>query len=181
MNRLAFVIGLAVLLGAPAARAQTKVKKRIAHLNVGLVAMSWVGESGAQPSNTTTVADRQTVVQLVGAGTFVRPNLRLMLSLQLAEVAGGGAPGASSWALGAAIPWVGWHFHPRAFLGAGPLLAARSYGDWRFDAGLWTALGAAWPLGRSGLAAGVAVQVPILFKVRTSVTVTPAAFIAYRF
>lgn len=156
----------------------------IAHLNVGFVAFNWVGARDGQPSQTVTVADRQSILQLAGFGYFVRPSLRVMLSLQFVELVGGGPPGASTLSLVGAIPWVGWHpFAPEfapLFVGAGPLLAPRSYGKNQFDAGLWTAIGVGFPIG-SGFALGGAVQVPTMFKVRTAVTIAPAAFVAYRF
>ena len=155
-------------------------KRFVAHLNVGLVAYNWVGASGAMPSGGASLADRQTLVQLAGLGYFVRPNLRLMLSLQLAETIGGGKPGQSAFALGGVIPWVAWHPIAPLFLGVGVLLAARSYAQWKFDAGVFTCIGAVWPVG-GGFAVGAAVQVPITFVVRPAVSVVPALFVAYRF
>lgn len=156
----------------------------IAHLNVGFVAFNWAGATDTLPSQTATVADRQMVLQLAGAGYFIRPNLRLMVSVQFVELVAGGPPGASPLALVGVIPWVGWHplapAFPPLFVGAGPLLAFRAYGKDQLDAGLWTAVGLGFPIGR-GFLIGAAVQVPIMFVVRTAVTVAPAAFVAYRF
>lgn len=140
----------------------------------------WVGASGALPSQTVSVADRQTVVQLFGVGRFLRPSVRVMLSFQFAEIVGGAPPGASSLALVGGIPWVAWHPIPQVFVGLGALLTMRNYGKDQFDAGIFTCVGAALPLGR-GFSAGAAVQVPILLVVRPSVAVTPALFLAYRF
>lgn len=178
--------GSGAATAAPPASAPTSSPPRrwIAHLNLGFVAFNWVGEKDGMPSQTVTVADRQSILQLVGFGYFVRPNLRAMLGLQFVELLGGGPRGASTLTLVGAIPWVGWHpFAPefgQLFVGAGPLLAPRNYGKNRFDVGLWTAYGVGFPVGK-GFSLGGAVQVPTMFKVRTAVTIAPAAFVAYRF
>lgn len=154
--------------------------RSVAHLNLGFVALNWVGEQDGRPSQTVTVADRQSVLQLVGAGFFVRPTLRLMLSVQVVELVSGGPPGASPLSLVGAIPWVGWHPGGPLFLGAGPLFAFRNYGQNDFDAGLWTTIGTSFPIGK-GFSIGGAVQSPLMFKVRPAVTVAPAIFVAARF
>jgi len=152
----------------------------IAHLNVGFVAMNWLGAHGGSGAHTVTVADRLLILQLMGFGYFITPHLRVMLSVQFVELLAGGPDGASTFVLGGAIPWLAWHPWGPFFVGAGPLLAFQSYGKSQLDAGLWTAVGAAWGIG-AGFALGAAVQVPITFEVRTAVTVAPAAFVAYRF
>lgn len=152
----------------------------IVHLNFGVVAINSMGATDRAPAQTLTLADRQTIVQLLGVGYFVHPSLRLMLSFQLAELVGGAPAGASTLTLAGAIPWVGWHPWGPMFLGAGVLLAPRSYGQSQLDVGVWSCIGAGFPIGH-GLLAGAAVQVPVMFKVRTSVSVAPAAFLAYRF
>lgn len=165
---------------APASAPSPAANRFMVHLNFGLVAYNWAGASGATPSSSVTLADRQTIVQLAGIGYFLRPNLRVMLSVQLAETVGGGKPGSSAFTLGGVIPWIAWHPIAPVFLGVGALLAPRSYAQWTFDAGVFTCVGATLPLG-AGFALGAAVQVPIMFVVRPTVSLVPAVFLAYRF
>jgi len=153
----------------------------IVHLNVGFMAAQFLADSGAQPAQTVTIADRQLILQLAGFGYYVLPELRVMLSLQFVELVGGGPAGASPLALVGVIPWLGWH--PGGgpfFVGIGPLVAPRSYGQNEVDLGIWTAAGVAFPLG-AGFAAGAAVQLPLMLLRRVAFAIAPAAFLAYRF
>ncbi|MCZ7679938.1 MAG: hypothetical protein M5U28_14725 [Sandaracinaceae bacterium] len=120
----------------------------------------FLADSGTQPAQNLSIADRQLILQLVGFGYYVLPELRVMLSLQLVELVGGGPAGASPLALVGIIPWLGWH--PGGgpfFVGIGPLFAPRSYGQDEVDLGIFTAAGVAFPLG-AGFSAGAAVQLP---------------------
>jgi len=106
-----------------------------------------------------------------------------MLSLQFVETVGGRPANVSPFSLFGIIPWVGWHPIPsfrQFFVGTGPLLAPRNYGKNEFDIGIWSTAGVGFPVGK-GFSLGGAVQVPVMFKVRTAVTVAPAIFASYRF
>ena len=164
----------------PRAPAKKPVKRYVAHANLGMVAMNWQGAADGMPSKMVTVADRQTLNQMVGVGRFMTPTLRVTLSVQTAEVVGGGAPGASSLALVGFVPWLGWHPGGPVFLGAGPLIAPRIYGKNQLDLGVFTAAGVAFPLGH-GFSAGASVQVPVMLRLKTAVSIAPATFVAYRF
>ena len=77
----------------PSTIVSTRTAKRprpyITHANVGVVAMNWTGPLNNTPGKMLTIADRQTVVQMFGAGRFITPSLRVTLSVQLAEAVAG--------------------------------------------------------------------------------------------
>src|SRR5439155_25540650 len=124
------------------------VRKRfLTHANVGLLAATWTRASASGPSKLMTIADRQTVLQSFGFGEFITPNLRVTLSVQLAELAGGAPANASTLAMVAVTPWLGWHPSGPLFVGAGPLVAPRIYGKNQLDLGVFTTAGVAFPLG----------------------------------
>jgi hypothetical protein len=69
----------------------------------------------------------------------------------------------------------------RFFTGIGPDLAPISYGKSpNFDAGIYTATGYAAKLGH-GLSLPMCVQLVVMLNQRTSVAITPAVALAYRF
>lgn len=167
--------------GPPADATAAPQRPFIVHLNVGIMLAQFLADSGTQPAQNLSIADRQLILQLVGFGYYVLPELRVMLSLQLVELVGGGPAGASPLALVGIIPWLGWH--PGGgpfFVGIGPLFAPRSYGQDEVDLGIFTAAGVAFPLG-AGFSAGAAVQLPLMLLRRVAFSIAPAAFLAYRF
>jgi hypothetical protein len=152
----------------------------VSHANVGVVAMSWAGATAAAPGQMTTIASRQTVVQMFGAGRYVTRDLRVMLGVQLAETVGGAPAGSSTLGMVGIVPWLGWRVAGPVYLGAGPLIAPRIYGKNQLDLGVFTAGGVTFPIG-NGFALGAAVSVPMMFRIRTAVSVAPSTFLAYRF
>jgi len=145
-----------------------------------LVLGQWKGALGDQSAGWTNVSQRQSVLQFVGLGYFVAPQWRLTASVQLVETLGGRKPDESAFTAANLILWAAYHPVKWFFVGLGPLIAARAYGKWQLDAGIFSAVGVALPLG-GGFALGAAVQVPFTFVVRPAVAVSAVAFISYRF
>lgn len=172
-------MALASPLQAQTVAAPPTPRRLLVHLNLGVPVVTYLGADGARPATTLTPADRLVVLQQLGVGYQVRPTLRVQLTLQMAETLSGLPQGASAWTLGGAIAWAVYTRGP-FFAGAGPIVAARSYGEWSPDVGLFTAVGASLPLG-AGFAVGAAVQAPVWFGRRFSVSVAPALFVARRF
>ena len=161
--------------------AKKRLKKPLlVHANLGILAASYSGPASSMPNKLTTVADRQTVLQMFGVGRFIRPNLRVTLSMQLAEAAGGAPAGSPTLTNVGIVPWLGYHPARNGFLGAGPIIAPRIYGKNQLDLGLFTTAGVVFPIGH-GFSAGAAVQFPVMFVVKTTVSAAPATFLAYRF
>lgn len=150
-----------------------------AHANLAVNAFTWLGATPTQAARWVTPADRLILLQQLGAGYWVHPNVRLQLTLQFVETVTGTAQDESALSLYGAIPWVVFTYK-RLFVGTGVLLAARSAGRDQFDAGWFTAVGVTFPLGR-GWALAAAVQAPVMFVQRLSVAVSPALIVSYRF
>lgn len=149
------------------------------HANLAVNAFTWLDSTSTQGSRWVTPADKLILLQQLGAGYWVHPNLRLNLTLQFVETVTGRAPNESAMTLYGAITWATFTYQ-RFFAGAGILWAARSAGKDQFDAGIFTAMGVTFPLGR-GWGVAAAVQAPIMFVQRLSVAVSPAFIVTYRF
>ncbi|HEX8951694.1 MAG TPA: hypothetical protein VF945_07600, partial [Polyangia bacterium] len=88
--------------------------------------------------------------------------------------------GASHFSLLGIIPWLVFT-HRGFFTGAGPVLAPISYGKVpNFDAGIYTATGYSFKLGR-GLSLAPALQAVLMLNQRVSFALTPTVALAYRF
>ena len=159
--------------------ATTPAPKFFVHLNTAMNVYTYLGSTEMLPSKSFTPGDRTITYQFFGAGYQLYPQLRIMLSMQLAETVSGLPAGASSLTLIGFIPWAVWT-PGRFFAGAGPLLAPRSYGVNQFDAGVFTAAGYAFPLGR-GFSLAACVQMPFMFDQRFAFAVNPAVSLGYRF
>ncbi len=149
------------------------------HANLAVNAFTWLGETSTQPSRWIGPGDRFILLQQLGVGRWVHPNVRLQLTLQFVETLSGLGPNESALSLYGAIPWVVFTYK-RFFVGTGVLLAARSGGKDQFDAGWFTGLGVTFPLS-NGWALAAAVQAPVMFVQRLSVAVSPALIVSYRF
>lgn len=149
------------------------------HANLAVNAFTWLDSTSSQASRWVTPADKFILLQQLGAGYWVHPNLRLNLTLQFVETLTGRGPNESALTLYGAIPWATFTYQ-RFFAGAGILFAARSAGKDQFDAGLFLATGVTFPLGR-GWALAAAVQAPVMFVQRVSIAVSPAFIVSYRF
>lgn len=149
------------------------------HANLAVNAFTWLGETSTQPSRWIGPGDRFILLQQLGVGRWVHPNVRLQLTLQFVETLSGLGPNESALSLYGAIPWVVFTYK-RFFVGTGVLLAARSGGKDQFDAGWFTGLGVTFPLS-NGWALAAAVQAPVMFVQRLSVAVSPALVVSYRF
>lgn len=163
----------------PAAPAPAPPGRRFLHVSFGFNVYTHLGATASAPASDFTPLSRVALFQQVGAGVWVHPLLRLQLTVMFSETVTGVPPGGSAFTLAAVMPlafltWKG------AFIGAGPLLAPRAFGNWGFHLGLFTIAGYGVPLGQ-GFALSLAVQVPIMFLQRVSVAVTPALVLGYRF
>ena len=182
----------------PAPAPPPEVRPWFVHLNVGVPVYttigSWTNPLGANVSSQSfTPTDRFALVQLVGAGYWVHPNIRLNLSLQFAEMltsqpANPAKPAGPTTLTGltfmSAIAWAAFTYGP-LFVGVGPMAGPRWMGNsatsWVFgDVGIFSCLGASIPLG-SGFALGLAVQAPVTFNPAVNFTIVPALSIARRF
>ncbi len=156
----------------------------LVHLNVGVNAYTYAGAFMDGSGNMNGEAhlwpgNRLMLLQQLGFGYWVHPNVRLTLTLQLVETATNLPPNASALTLMGAIPWVAVTEGP-FFVGAGPLFAWWAYGTAGFAAGVFLATGFTIPVG-GGWAVGAAVQAPLLWGQRFSFGVSPALVVAHRF
>src|SRR5438874_2943439 len=126
---------------------------------------TYLGAQGMSPSTNLTPDNRAIIYQQLGFGYFVHPKLRLTLTLQFGETLTGLPNGASHFTLVGLIPWLVFT-HRGFFTGAGPVLAPISYGKVpNFDAGIYTATGYTFKLGR-GLSLSPALQVVLMLNQR---------------
>ena len=141
---------------------------------------TYLGPQGTAPSTNLTPDNRAIIYQQLGFGYFVHPKLRLTLTMQFGETLTGLPNGASHFTLLGIIPWLVFT-HRGFFTGAGPVLAPISYGKVpNFDAGIYTATGYTFKLGR-GLSLSPALQVVLMLNQRVSFALTPTVALAYRF
>jgi hypothetical protein len=151
----------------------------LVHVNFGVPVVSYLGTMGTQTEAWVTPANRFTTVQLVGAGYWVHPHLRLNLMVQFAETLSGLPPTASPFTTFAVIAWAAYTNGP-FFAGLGGIVAPRSFGSWDTDAGIFACAGVGVPLG-GGFTLGAAVQTPLMLLRRVSFVVGPNVFLSYRF
>jgi len=143
-------------------------------------AYTYLGPQGTAPATNLTPDNRAIIYQQLGFGYFVHPKVRLTLTMQLGETLTGLPSGASHFTLLGIIPWVVFT-HRGFFTGAGPVLAPISYGKVpNFDAGIYTATGYTFKLGR-GLSLSPALQAVLMLDQRVSFALTPTVALAYRF
>lgn len=159
-------------------------KPFMVHMNLALNAYTYLGAFMHSSGNMVNDAhlwpgNRLMLLQQLGVGYWVHPNIRLTLTLQLVETATNLPEGASPLTLMGVIPWVTFTEGP-FFVGAGPLFAWWSYGIADFAAGIFLAAGFTIPLG-GGWALGAAVQGPLLWGQRFSFGLSPALVMAHRF
>ena len=154
--------------------------KFLVYSSLGFNVYTYLGATGSAKSVNLTPADRAILGEQIGFGYFVHPMVRLTLTIQLAEYLSNTPSGASSFALLGFVPWVVFT-HKGFFTGAGPILAPISYGKApNFDAGLYTATGYSFVLGR-GLSLAPSLQFVVMFAQRVAVQLTPTLALAYRF
>ena len=154
------------------------------YLNLGLNAYTYVdafmdASGNMVPDAHLWPGNKLMLLQQLGFGYWVHPNVRLTVTLQFAETLTNLPPGGSPLTLMGAIPWVAFTHGP-VFAGAGPLFAWWSCGAASFAAGVFLATGFTVPVG-GGWALGAAVQAPLLWGQRFSFGITPALVIAHRF
>ncbi len=168
------------------------------HVNVGVPVYTTVGSwtnptGGNVASRSFSPTDRFGLVQLVGAGYWVHPNIRLNLSLQFAETltsqaANAAQPSGPQTLTGltfmSAIAWAAFTYGP-LFVGAGPMAGPRWMGnsakDWVYgDIGIFSCVGAGVPL-PSDFALALAVQTPVTFNPAANFAIIPALALSRRF
>ncbi|CAG0990860.1 hypothetical protein ARNL5_03221 [Anaerolineae bacterium] len=172
------------LQAAPSSPPSRRPGDFMVHLNLGVNAYTYLGAFQSQPGTIVAEAhtwpgDRLMLLEQLGAGYWVHPNLRITITLQFVQTVTSLKPGESPLTLMGAIPWLTFT-HGVFFAGAGPIFAWWSYANLDFAAGLFLAAGVAFPLG-SGWALGAAIQAPLLWGRRFSFGISPALTIAYRF
>lgn len=159
---------------------KTRAGRLLVYNSFAFNAYTYLGATSTAPSLNLTPADRGIIYQQLGFGYFVLPNLRLTLTLQLGETVTGAPANTNTLSLFAIIPWLVYTTHG-FFTGAGPVLAPVSYGKApNFDAGIYTATGYSFQLGR-GWSLSPALQVVMMLDQRFSLALTPTVALAYRF
>ena len=96
------------------------------HFNLAFNVLTYVGPLGTQQAMMLTPATRPVLLQQLGFGYWVHPNIRLQFTLQFAETLANVPTNRSAMGLMGAIPWVVFTAGP-FFAGAGALLAWWSY------------------------------------------------------
>jgi hypothetical protein len=161
--------------------APSKVKDRfLTYTSFGFNAYTWLGATATAPSTELTPASRGIIFQQVGAAYYVHRLLRVQLTIIFGETVSNLPSGASTFTTLGIVPMLVFTTHG-FFTGAGPQLAPISYGKApNFDAGIYTATGYSVKLGH-GLSLPIAMQVVVMLNQRTSVALTPAVALAWRF
>jgi hypothetical protein len=153
------------------------------HLSVGVPLQTWLGSTGngkgAAAASQYGPDSRFVLADQIGAGWWFHPHLRLQLTLQFNETLSGTQPGGNALTLFGAIPWLV-YTQGIFFGGLGAVLAPRSYGVGKFDAGIYPCAGVSIPVA-DGFSVGAAVQAPLMLDVRTAFSIAPAVFVAQRF
>ncbi|HEX9102926.1 MAG TPA: hypothetical protein VF997_12025 [Polyangia bacterium] len=163
-----------------AAPAPKPAGKLLVYTSFAFNVYTYLGAQGMSPATNLTPDNRAIIYQQLGFGYFVHPKLRLTLTLQFGETLTGLPNGASHFSLLGIIPWLVFT-HKGFFTGAGPVLAPISYGKVpNFDAGIYTATGYSFKLGR-GLSLAPALQAVLMLNQRVSFALTPTVALAYRF
>ena len=149
------------------------------HASLGFNVYTHLGATSTAAATDFTPANKAMLFQQLGVGYWVHPLVRLQLTFMFGETLTGMSAGQSSFTLAAVMPiacftWKG------LFAGVGPLFAPRALGNWGLNVGLFTIAGYALSLGQ-GFSLALAVQAPFMFMQRSSVAVTPALVLGYRF
>jgi hypothetical protein len=154
--------------------------KYFVYLGAAVPVYTYMAPKAMAPEAHVTPANRAIFGQQIGFGYFVHPMVRIMLTVQFAEYLTNAPAGASSFALLGFIPWVVFT-HKGFFTGAGPMLAPISYGKApNFDAGIFTATGYSFALGK-GVGLAPTLQIIAMLNQRSSVQIAPAISLSYRF
>ncbi|MEI8254211.1 MAG: hypothetical protein WCJ30_00915 [Deltaproteobacteria bacterium] len=181
---------------AVAVVARPPMRRWFVHLNVGVPVYTtigpWVNPTGGNVGAQSFTPDQRFIlVQLIGAGYWVHPHIRLTLSLQFAETLTSqpvampaGATTLTGLTFMSGIAWAAFTWGP-VFAGlgvmAGPRWMGNSAHNWAYgDIGIFTCVGASVPLG-SGFALGLAVQMPVTFNPAINFTIVPALSLGRRF
>jgi hypothetical protein len=183
---------------APRAADEAPARRWWAHLNVGMPVYTsvsaWTNPAGGSvPSQSFSPGDRLALVELIGAGYWVHPHIRLNLSVQFAETLTSqpanpakpkGPQTLTGLTFAGAIAWAALTEGP-FFVGMGPMAGPRWMGntakEWVFgDVGLFSCLGAAARL-PSDFALALAVQLPVTFNPALNFSIVPALALSRRF
>jgi len=161
--------------------APSKVKNHfMTYASFGFNAYTYLPATATQPEAHLTPASRGIIFQQVGAGYYFHKYLRVQLTLIFGETVSNVPMGASTFTSLSIVPQLVFSTHG-FFTGGGPSLAPVSYGKApNFDAGIYTATGYAVKLPH-GLSIPISVQLVVMLNQRTSVAITPAVALAWRF
>ncbi len=159
---------------------QKKPGRFLVYTSFAFNVYTYLGPTSTAPATNLTPADRAIIYQQLGVGYFFHPKLRVMLTLQFGETLTGLPANGNTFTLLGIIPWLVFS-HRGFYTGAGPVLAPISYGKVpNFDAGIYTATGYSFQLGR-GLSLSGAVQAVLMLDQRVSFAITPTVALGYRF
>ena len=128
----------------------------------------------------TSIGQKVFVSEFMGAHYFVTDTVRVGMMIQFTEqFAGDLAPGADRFSTFALLPQVGWNFYDHFSAAAIFTYAPRAAGKARYDLGVQALLGYAIPL-RDGVAFAAALEVPVNFRLATTLGFTPLVGFSYR-
>ena len=131
-------------------------------------------------SKDTTIADRLSIAEFLGAHYFITDRIRVGIMVQLTEqFSGDVAKGADRWTTFALLPQVGWHFYQRFFAAGVFTYAPRSGGKDQLDLGIQAVLGGSVPI-TDYASFGYALEVPYNFHVAKTIGITPLIGLSYK-
>jgi hypothetical protein len=174
--RVSFGLVLGGTLGVcgPAAAAQRGDVVQVTNLGVPLYVHNF--DTGKD----TTIADRLSVAEFLGAHYFITDQIRVGMMVQLTEqFSGDVAKGADRWTTFALLPQVGWHFYKRFFVAGVFTYAPRSGGKDQLDLGIQAVIGGSVPITEYA-SFGYALEVPYNFHVAKTIGITPLIGLSYR-
>lgn len=130
----------------PSEQAPAAPRRFMIHLNQGMNLYTYLGPTQTDTEKHFNPTNRLILLQQLGAGYWVLPNLRLQFTLQFIETVTGLPSGASPFTFFGFIPWAVYTNGP-FFAGAGAMIGVRSYGEWEPDLGIFLGTGAGFPIG----------------------------------
>jgi hypothetical protein len=170
-------VALCLFVGVPAPGAFAAEAGEVAQVNnVGVPLYSHNFDTGKD----TSVGDRLSIAEFLGAHYFVTSRVRVGMMVQLTEqFAGDVAPHADHWTTFALLPQVGWYFYERFFVAGVFTYAPRSGGKDQLDLGLQAVVGGSIPL-TPYASLGYALEVPYNFRVARTIGITPLVGLSYK-
>ena len=119
------------------------------------------------------IADRLAIAEFVGAHYFITEHVRLGMMVQFTEQVTGAPPaGGDRWSTFSLLPQVGWHFYKRLYMAGIFTYSPRSGGKNETDLGVQYLFGGSLPI-TDYASLGLALEIPVNFKVATTIGFTP--------